>query len=113
MDTSDIPTNQNGKIEIEGNEKRIKAKLKEITKSLTDKLQGKSTLNVEKLEIENADLENRIENETDIKKRRALKEKLSINNSKISNHKETEQLKVDNSIQHLRFQQVRLRNQVV
>lgn len=98
VDISDIPTNSNGKIQIEGNEKIIKDKLKEITGSLTDKLQGKSNLNIEKLENENADLEKRIQNETNVKKKRSLKEKLSINNSKISNHKDTEQFKVDNSM---------------
>ena len=106
VDVSDIPTNSNGKIQIEGNEKRIKDKLKEITKSLTDKLNGKSTVNVDKLNLENKDLENKIKNETDAKKKRVLKEKLSINNSKISNHNETEQLKTDNAMSPEKLKEV-------
>ena len=98
VEVNDIPTNSKGKITIDGNEKRIKDKLKEITLSLTNKLEGKSTVDVNKLKQENLDLENRIQNERDPKKKRDLKKSLSINNAKISNHNETEQLKLDNSM---------------
>lgn len=98
VDVMDLPINSKGKISINGNEKKIKSKLKEITRSLTDKLEGKSTLNVESLQQENIDLENKIENETNTKKKRDLKKRLANNNSKISNHNETEQLKLDNSM---------------
>jgi hypothetical protein len=98
VDVMDLPINSKGKISINGNEKKIKSKLKEITRSLTDKLEGKSTLDVESLQQENIDLENKIENETDTKKKRDLKKRLANNNSKLSNHNETEQLKLDNSM---------------
>jgi len=98
LNINDIPVNSKGKIDIAENQKQIKEKFKELTNGLIDKLSGKSTLDQSKIESEILDLEKQLELEQDPIKRKSIKDKLNLNNSKLSNHKETLQNAKDNAL---------------
>ncbi len=103
IDLDDIPTNNDGKIEVARNEKKIKAKLKEITASLISKLKGESNENPDLLKEEISNLEKNIasiqgQGSQQNKKKRKLKKELSKKNAILGNYNETQQLKKDNSM---------------
>ena len=98
INVNNIPTEINGKIDIAKQTDLIKDKLKEITRNVSDKLKGESKLDVNQTKIDNVDLERQIENETEPIKKRNLIQELNINNAKLTNHNEAEQLKIDNSM---------------
>ena len=106
ININDIPVNSKGKVDIVSNQKQIKDKFKELTNGLIDKLSGKTTLNKTKVENEISDLEKQIEIEQDPVKRKGLKDKLNLNNSKLSNHNEALQNAKDNAMTSEKLKEV-------
>lgn len=111
IDVDDIPTNNDGKIEIAENEKKIKDKLKEITSSLISKLKGESNEDPDLLKEDISNLEKNIasiegQGSEQTKKKRKLKKELSKKNAILSNYSETQQLKKDNSMTSEKIKEV-------
>lgn len=59
---NDIPTNENGKIDIKNNIDSIKNKLLDIEKKIIDKLKGKTTDDIDELKTKQEELEKQLSN---------------------------------------------------